>query len=363
MFGELIMNNDIKKLDYIFRLIDAIYLFRNEKVNDYCKRAMMRSFFIQIDNLTKVAPRVKNSLYRNGVINAVLKRGLETQIQKLSTSYDRSYDVIRDKLGAHSQPIDFLSLYRWWNAIDYSAIEIFYGDIKEIQTMFESIHDIRFLNVSDYSPINIPSNSKLYQVEVVPSIAFDRLGFSKSSAAYMISSHPTQDKAQIILSIIDLLEVDFAVTAVTNNPSTIYTKMIFDIAWMLVTIDLCSLIDNLFENTVYDISLLQYWKDNDIIGYRYLSNVGSQRKPDLESSVRNLRNTFAAHIDDSRALEDIYSQYNELDMISVHDYSVMLINTFRDACRLDIRTKNFLTQNMSLGDGLEISKVINSFEN
>jgi len=360
------MSNDtssvLEKLGYIFRVIDAVYLFRNEKNNDFCKRSMMRSFFIQVDNVTKIAPRVKNTLYKDGVIDITLKKSLEELLKKLLASYEKSYDIIRDKLGAHNQPIDILSLHNWWNGIDYSSIEVLYGDIKEIQSTFESIEEINFLNIPDYSPIDIPLDSELYQGEVVPSFAIDRLAFSKPNTTYMVSCHDTQDKAQLILSIIEFLEVDFAVTVATNNPTTIYTRMVFDIGWMLAIVDLCSLIDNLFVDTQHDKSLLQYWK-GDMGGYNILLKVESARDHVLEDSVRKLRNTLAAHIDDFDTISDIYKLYEQLDLMAVHAYAVMLVNAFRNACRLDIRTKIFLVQNVPLSGVVSIQKSVKPFEN
>jgi hypothetical protein len=351
----------LKKLNHIFRLIDAAYLFRNEEVNDQSMRSFMRVFFIQIDNLTKVAPRAKNELFRSGAIDKALKEELEALNSKLVASYENSYDIIRDKLTAHAQPIDLISIQNWWNAIDYSAIEVLYGDVKEIQSALERGRGVKFLAVPDYAPIPIPLGTKLSRGDVAPQVASDRLAFAKPNTTYLIPCHESQEKAQTILSVVEFLETDYAITVITNNPTTIYTTLIFELAWTLAVVDICSLIDNLFESNQYDRSLLEYWQ-GDIAGHQFLASVSGSRDHSLEKKIREARNTFAAHIDDAKPLEDVRNSFWGIDLMAAHAYTSKLVNAFRNACAMDIRTRMFLIQNVPLSGVISIPNATKPFE-
>src|SRR5689334_20168616 len=96
----------VDKLAYIFRNIDVCYLFRNEEVNDHAKRVILRFFFVQIDNLLKLAGRAKNALVAEGLVDKQLRNMLQEKIRVLQTDFDGWYSTIRDKLAAHSQALD-----------------------------------------------------------------------------------------------------------------------------------------------------------------------------------------------------------------------------------------------------------------
>lgn len=355
-------HNLSEKVSLIFRLLDAGYLLRNEDMNDHSKRVALRIIFIQVDNLLKFVGRLKNGLFREGAIDISTKIEIEGFVRELENSYRHSFDIVRDKLSAHNQPLDILALLDWWNEIDYTTIEILYDDAKAIQRAFKSVRGITFLPISDYSPLTIPSKGALSKNQDSPKVSSDRLAISKSNTIAMIACHDSQEKAQLIVSVIDFLEIDFALTVISNNPSTIYERLVFDIGWMLAIIDLCSLIDNLFETNQYDQSLLEHWK-HDMKGYDYLNEINGKRNHELESIIREVRNKFAAHVDSDDVIKKLYDNFNTIDLASVHSYACMLVNTFLNACRMDIRTKMFLIQSAPVSGVIAVNKTVEPFGN
>ena len=344
-------SNNIKKLLIISRFIEVLHLFCREQVNDHCKRSILRFFFIQIDNLLQIVPRTKNNLFRECLITQKQKKEIERLTKVLSKSYDNSYDTIRDKIGAHNQPVDLISLLNWWHEIDFTTVEVLYEDATSLLSSFSDVNCVKFPVVPNYAPIAIPSNSKFASDATKPSISTDRLAAMKPNTMCMIPCHPSQEKAQLILSIIEFLEIDFSLWAVVDEPSTIYHATLYDVAWLLAIVDTCSLLDNLFEDTHYDMSLFNHWKAIAVAGCHNLEDCRSKRDLEFESSLRNIRNTLGAHIDDRKPFQELYKKYLKLDLAALHKYAYIFINCFRTACRQDFRTKMFDIHNMPV-DGV-----------
>lgn len=334
-----------KKAEHAFRLIDSVYLFRNEQVTDHAKRCVLRMLFVQIDNLLAIVPQIKNRLPNRSFEEKQIRKAIEEGLIRLKHSYHNSFDLIRDRLAAHSQPIELTSLFAWWSALDYAVVEILYGDVKEIQSSLEAA-DLRFLPIPDYQSLRVPKSSKLAPL-ASPVISLDRLAFSRQNTAYSIPLHQSQEKVQIILSIIEFLDVDFALMCLVNNPSTTYSSSLFEVAWMLAAMDLCSLVDNLFEDTEYDKSLLEYWK-GDMDGYASLVALNASRDIALEIKIREFRNKYAAHIDQKIPLHESKSLFENADLTRIHEYAHQVVNGFRETCRKDIRTGTFLIHNAKL---------------
>lgn len=340
--------DDLNRLNTCFVFMDAVYLFRDEQVTDHCKRTILRFLFIQIDNILKIAGRAKNKLRKENLITVADERRIKQLIEVLARSFDHAYDTIRDKIAAHSQPLDLISLLNWWSDIDQTTIEILYEDAKNIQAAFTSVNVLQFQRISDHSRLLIPKDSPISLVlNPVPSFSSDRLALSKQNTVSMIACHPSQEKAQTILSIIDFLGIDFALTAAANNPTTNYQKWLLDIGWLLAMVDICALIDNLFNDNQYDQSLLSHWK-SDMAGYEALSSCDKTRDATIEGKIRDIRNTLGAHLDTSHKVSDVFAQFNSIDLASVHGYACHLVNSFFDACRKDIRTRTFCIQDVPL---------------
>jgi len=356
MQAEMVV--ELQRAEHSFRLADAVYLFRNEAVSDYAKRSILRMFFIQIDNLLAIIPRIKNGLPSKSRNDQAARAVIEQGVLTLRRSYEEAFDLIRDRLAAHGQPIDLITLVAWWNSFDYDVVEVLHGDLKEIQSSLEAV-GITFMAIPDYSPLSIPEASKLSKL-TPPMIAADRLAFSRPNTTYLVPCHVTQEKAQIVLSIIDFLEVDFALTIIVNGPRTIYLTFLFEIAWMLAIIDLCSLIDNLFVSSSRDKSLLEYW-EGDMKGHALLSALNSSRNHLFEQTLRGVRNRYSAHLDSASSLDDSRKLFEDIDLRMVNDYAHHLVVGFRKSCGQDPLTRIFLIQNVPLSGVLEVRNEGSSF--
>jgi len=354
--------NNIDKLLIISRFIEGLHLFCKEQVNDHCKRSILRFFFIQIDNLLKTVPRTKNNLFRECLITQKQKKEIERLTKVLSKSYDNAYDTIRDKMGAHSQPLDLISLLNWWHEIDFTTVEVLYEDATNLLSIFSVVNCVKFSVAPDHTPLALPADSKLSVNATQPSISTDRFASMKPNAMAMIACHSSQEKAQLILSIIEFLEIDFEFTSIVEEPTTIYHSTLFEVAWLLAIIDTCSLLDNLFEDTQYDMSLLNHWKEIDVAGSHDLADCQSMRNLKFESSLRNIRNTLAAHIDDKKPFHELNKKYRELDLMALYNYAYLFINCFRSACRQDCRTKMFNIHNMPVDGVISVANWTKPFD-
>jgi hypothetical protein len=201
--------------------------------------------------------------------------------------------------------------------------------------------DCRFPTIPDYEPLNIAGNKWL--VEAAGShLRFDRFAAIQPSTGYMISLHPCQDKVQLILSVLEFLNVDFAITRIVDDPKSIYQQLVFDVGWLMALTDLCSLIDNLFVATEHDKSLLTMWDEAGVGGHDDLIRLRGARNLSTEEEVRSIRNKLAAHIDRDEEIQAVLNRYLSLNLGTIYDYFVALADGFFEACSKDFRTRIFV---------------------
>lgn len=340
--GQLLLD----KIFFVFRKLDACHLLLTEGFGDDVSRCVFRFVFIQIDNFSKLARRVKNLLVQEKMLSGSDRRELERSIAKLVADYEPWYAQIRDKFSAHNQPVPLLHLLRLWNSIDRSTLELLMSDAKEIEHLIShALDDAYGASIPDYAPLHVERLKRLSPSTCLR-IANDRLAFAKPGAIAMLPLNTSIEAAQVVTSIIDFLEIDFALTLLVNDPKTIYQKEVFDIAWLLVIVDACSLIDNLFNGDAYTTSVSRLWAQNDIRGALHLDQLNANRDSIFEEQLRNVRNRFAAHIDDSSSIESLVRDFEAIDLATIHSYVHQLILGFYTACRADVRTQIFLSNNV-----------------
>ncbi len=189
-----------QKVVYTFRHLDAMYLFRNELVRDHGKRAILRFFFIQVDNLLKLIGQLKNRLVAEGSLKGEAKRELEDAIAALRATYDSAFDVIRDKFAAHAQLLDLGRAVDWWAKIDYSTIEILYGEVKAIEAAVKASKDMDFVPIgADYRPLTIPPANALSPGAQQFHFDAGRFGLTSAGAVGVIFNARVQEKAQLVV--------------------------------------------------------------------------------------------------------------------------------------------------------------------
>ena len=123
----------------------------------------------------------------------------------------------------------------------------------------------------------------------------------------------------------------------------------------MALIDLCSLIDNLFVDSVHDKSLLTEWEEAGIGGYGDLLYMQGMRDLAFEEDLRLTRNKLAAHLDRDEDIQASLLRYFSLDLERVHRYFRLFVDGFYAACSKDIRTKIFLLHDTSITCMEEIS--------
>ena len=353
-----------QKVVYSFRHLDAMYLFRNEVVRDHGKRAILRFFFIQADNLLKLIGRLKNRLVAEGSLKGEAKRELEDAIAALRASYDSAFDVIRDKFTAHAQLLDLGRAVDWWATIDYSTIEILYGEIKAIEAAVKTSKDMNFVPIgADYRPLTIPPANALSPGAQQFHFDAGRLGLSSPGAAGVIFNAPAQEKAQLVVSTVDMLRFDFALTCLVEYYDTQYKAYLFDAGWLLAVVDACALIDTLFEHSPHDgPSLLDQWETKGFGGHAALKALNADRDVAFETDLRVLRNKIAAHLDADTAFNELHQKFVDFDLPKLHKYVHRLANEFLYACRHDIRTKVFAAHGMPLEGILDLAHTPRPFD-
>ena len=353
-----------QKVIYTFRHLDAMYLFRNEVVRDHGKRAILRFFFIQVDNLLKLISRLKNRLVAEGSFKGEAKRELQDAIATLRATYDNAFDVIRDKFAAHAQLLDLGRAVDWWATIDYSTIEILYGEVKAIEAALKASKDMDFEPIgADYQPLTIPPENALSPDAEQFHFDAGRFGLSSPGAVGVVFNAPVQERAQLVVSTLDMLQFDFALTCLVEYYETRYKAYLFDAGWLLAAVDACSLIDTLFEQSAHDgPSLLDQWDAEGFGGHAALKALNADRDVAFETDLRVLRNKIAAHLDADTGFNELHQDFVDFDLPKLVEYVHRLANGFLNACRHDIKTKVFAAHGMPLEGVLGLTQTPRPFD-
>ena len=344
------MEDITKKIQYIYFNIDGLYYFLSTKgISDYSKRCVMRRFFILVDSFFEMIGFLKNDLSKKNIINLKIKNNLEHSIESIKKEWDNKYEIIRNKFSAHHQKIDDLILLEWWNEIDFSTITFFYEGMCEIRSILLNHAGILTSMPTDYTNIDFSDTCLKEDEDHIFKVAHDRLALSKKNTVGMISSNEFQQKCMLILSIIDFIFINCAITLKTQNYSTNYKKILFDSAWLLVCCDTFSLIESMYENGMNGNSLLSL-SPSDWKGETIIKDGNLQRDKAFEENMIILRNKFAAHIDVKDKYSNLIILFEKFDLKRLHEYSIFNMQLFQKACLSDRRTKMFAYRDMKLSN-------------
>ncbi len=350
------MQNVEEKIRYIYFNIDGVYyILSNQGINDHSKRCVLRRFFILLDSYFEMIGYLKNKLFREGVIDLSTKQTLEKDIKSIKDEWDQNYEIIRNKYSAHHQNIDDLKLLEWWNEIDYSTITFFYEDLRKIRGILSEHAGFHTLTPVDYSEIDFSDTCLQEKESMSFYLAHDRLSISKKNTVGMSSLNEFQRKCMLILSIVDFIFINCAVTLKTQNYDSHYKKILFDSSWLLICCDTISLIQNMYEDEAYGDSLLTLsppdWKGTLII-----RNGNTKRDNAIEKEILTLRNKFAAHIDTSEPFSTLLDLFDNFDLKKLHKYCMLHMQILQRACLSDMKTSMFAVRDQQLSsDILDIS--------
>jgi len=345
-----------EKIQYIYCNTDGVYYFLlNHGISDHSKRCVLRRFFVLMDSYFEMIGFFKNKLFRDSVINLSVKQSLEKEIKATKNEWNNNYEIIRNKFSAHHQDLDDLKLLEWWNEIDYSTITFFYEGMRKIRGILTEHAGFLTSTPVDYSEIDFSDTCLREKDVTIFYLAHDRLGLSKKNTVGMTSINEFQRKCMLILSIVDFIFINCAVTLKTQQYETYYKNILFDSAWLLICCDTFSLIENLYEDEEYGDSLLSLsppdWK-----GTKIIEGGNSSRENIFEENLKTLRNKFGAHIDTKEKFKSLLDLFNDFDLKKLHEYCMYHMQTFQRACLSDIRTKMFTFRDQELsGDILGIS--------
>ena len=346
------MENIKEKIIYIYYHTDGLYFFiSHDDINDHAKRCILRRFFILVDSYLEMIGFLKNKLFRESIINLRAKQSLENEIKEIEDEWEHNYEIIRNKFSAHQQDINEINVIEWWNEIDYSTITFFYEGMAKIREIFTREANILTITPVDYAQIDFKDTCLLKQNENKFYLAYDRLGLSKQNTVSVAGFNEFQQKCMLILSIVDFMFINCAVTIKTQSYETNYKKILFDSAWLLLACDTISLLENMYEDCEYGNSLLTScppdWQGKPII-----ENSKSCREPSFEEDLKKLRNKFAAHIDTTAKFQSLVNLFEEFNLKKMHEYCMCHIQSFQQACRSDKRTQMYSIRNQKLSDDI-----------
>jgi len=342
-----------KKIRYIYFNIDGAYYFlSNQGISDHSKRCVLRRFFILLDSYLGMIGYLKNNLFKKGVFDLKIKKSFEDSIKSIKSDWDNKYEIIRNKFSAHHQNIDdLLTLLEWWNEINYSTITYFYDGMNEIREIIAKHAGIITLTPTDFSEIDFSDTDLRENGDSAFYLSYDRLALSKKNTVGMIGENDFEKKCMLILSIVDFIFINCAVTTKVQQYETYYKCIIFDSVWLMICCDTFSLIENMYEDGNYGESLLSL-SPSVWAGALTIREGNSHRDKIFEERLKELRNEFAAHIDTKKTFESLSKLFNNFNLKQLHEYCVYHMQIFQSACFSDISTKKFAFRDQKLPDNI-----------
>lgn len=341
------MQEQLKKLSYLFSQATAVKSIEQSNLTDADKRAYLRYFFVIIDNLLKIAPQVKNLANKLEIIDKSEEDEFKRLIKVIDASYTGSYDTIRDKLSAHQQNLPLDETISWWGDIDASSINVLYDDLRALKVFIASkrLAIDRDLRIEKF-PATFESEKKFV-------FNAGRFGLGTEGAVSIVPGHETQEKAGLVSSAIDFLQKDFWLTASFDDPQSEHFTHLNNIGWLLALIDFTSLLDCIYSDDK-EKSLVKVWEDANMSGIIQLKSIPRDQK--FEADIRVVRNKIAAHLDTVAPLEQTLKLFYDLDVTKFYEYVAGFLKSFFDACRSDIRTRHMLAHNVELNGVIALAK-------
>ncbi len=335
-----------EKINYLaLRSRAALRLVTEIEVDDYEKRILGRAVFQAVYSFLDLAPRLQNRFFETGTFDKQQRLSTKGKIASLRTFYQSEIEKVRHFLTAHRQPLDFGEAFEFWNSITESAVQKADSMLSEIAEELLKVRGgvrwslVQTPDVTDFA-------KSLKSDKGAAAFASDSLAITRSNTSGLIPSHPDQEKAARVASICHMYRrlirfVHFAGTSDANGLTQ-------HVLWLLFLLNGSSLLENLYENRleegVEDDSLLKRWKNNPTPykGLPVIEQAHRERDLALEKTIKDVRNHFAAHLDNELSLEAIIREFEALDHRRVAEYLYQHGYLFFEACRGDIRTKIFL---------------------
>ena len=312
--------------------------------DDYVARVYGRSLFLAVDSFLGIAPRLKNKMQAEGRISPAESAALTHRINKLKTDFTGYYETIRDKLAAHQQELGLGLLLRTWNEIDSAIMTILSDDIQDIWDLLEN-HGA----VSTYARPPEPDKTDLTKqlAQIKPKVGVrmgvDRVALTRPNTVSIIPTGLFQEKAMRVLTAFQSFQILITsdLHRITAN-WPLASKACID----LFVTDACNIVDDLFDDrqarsqVAAEQSLTNAWRAASVQGIESLELF--QRDAALEHKLRELRNTFSAHLDPEIPLAELLAKLNSFPLSELTSYLEAIWCAFRSVCEMDIRTRLFL---------------------
>ena len=284
-----------------------------EKCSFY-QRTLSRMIILRLPDFIKYSQQLNNaSILQN-------KKDIKNSLSALDNLYKEFLKTQRDKFSGHFQDMDFGIRIDIWSQIDFTKIDFFTGNIKEIYAKFSFIADYEDFSsiVFDVSALKTYSEiSHKLNIEDGPRISTDILGITRKNTSAIIPSCDIHDKLSTLNSMELIIKYEFEIFSSTNFSENF--KYLF---CEMMVVDVTSFIDNLITRTVSSgakqeldgldklldntnfpnaASIISTWKST----YKYEITV---------NKYREIRNKIGAHIDENSKTADLMALVDALDL-------------------------------------------------
>jgi hypothetical protein len=334
-----------KKLEWICNHADTVATICLALPDSFTARIYSRSLVIATRNFLDYASFLKNDCYKIGSgITRKRRSVIERTISELRKDFE-SYSTTRNKLAAHFQHVDIVELLERWVDLDSTTVTILNDSIRKVYDLLAEDNKVDEFEELPTRQQVVGAARQFVCFDTADTVDTGLFGASKPHAIVSLPTTPDLMTAQRIISIIDSIQVLGPLSQKVTNPDEMATYATFS----LIVIDLCSLVDNIYERNKRDLSelpLLSQWVDLGMAGAIDLKKF--RRDRDLENTLREARNKTFAHLDDREELAVLRQRFSDLDSDRIFAYTQELVNAFSDGLARDERTGHLLLHRQKL---------------
>ncbi|MGE5611609.1 MAG: hypothetical protein ACM359_20335 [Bacillota bacterium] len=326
-------------------LRNSAFIYRdlaNGLTDDHRRRILARGVLVALDSFLKMAPQLKNRLPNTTRAEKDFRGHVEERLDQLKRDYDAHsggyFDKIRDGFAGHRLPIALGDVIELWTDIDQSVGDVLAGDMQDVCS------DLSAFGISPVSPnlhteiaSAIPLINGLIGNGAGPHVSADDLGMTRLNTVSLV---PNQGQIRYcgIVSLIEFTTFEWRCAAAITTDD-VQERLI-----ALILLDAFNFLDNLYNekdqngHTIYDELLLTNRPEAAAV----LKGGIDARDSALEAELRNVRNHFAAHLDQTMSLHDIRAEMKGARLADFGVYIGKHITVFRSMCASHVTLQPFL---------------------
>ena len=256
---------------------------------------------------------------------------IEARIARLQSEYKDSFALVRDKMVAHRQKEDLLTLFEHWVQVDQVAGVVLRDDMLDIYDRLAALQAVPERAMPAEIPDAIAAAQRFGTETTRPWWDLSLYALANQNSGAVLPTSPMLEKLQQALAAVTgILVFNRIVSKLPQSGILEFLRA------QVGVVDLCSLLDNVFLDRPDDEGLVTRWQKMKHRGSAIL--LGFRRRPALEEVLRLARGKVLAHLDSDSTWADMSLIVSMIPWADVGTYYNELWHTMKRALAAEMAT-------------------------